>query len=61
MDNELKRRLIRHLEQACRDYHRRLDPTPSARHRGLDVELLSNAELAAAIDDCIRLIVLLKR
>jgi len=56
MDNELKRRLIRHLEQACREYNRRLHPETQ-----LDYELLSNAELAEAINDCIRLIVTLKR
>jgi hypothetical protein len=56
MDNEFKRRLIRHLEQACRDYLRRLDPTTQ-----LDYEPLSPVALREAMDDCIRMIGLLKR
>jgi hypothetical protein len=55
MDNEFKRRLIRHLETACRAYHRRLDPKTR-----LDLEPMSTEELGKALDDCIRLIVLLK-
>ena len=55
MDNEFKRRLIRHLETAVRGYNRRLHPETK-----LDVEPLTDAELTEAIDDCIRMLVVLK-
>lgn len=61
MDNEFKRRLIRHLENACRDYHRRLDPTTHPNQETRGWEPLSIAELTEAIDDCMKMIAMLKR
>ena len=61
MDNEFKRRLIRHLETAFRNYQHRLDPTTHPNQEPRDYEPLSVAELTEAADDCIRMIAMLKR
>jgi hypothetical protein len=56
MDNEFKRRLIRHLETAFRTYQHRLDP----KSRPAD-EPKTTAELAEACDDCIKMLAMLRR
>lgn len=56
MDNEFRRRLIRHLETAVRGYNRRLNPATK-----LEFEPMSDDQLTEAIDDCIKLLVMLKR